>query len=76
MYWEIVELETGEIALKSVNGNDAPLVTIQFSQQAKEQMHQQHVEIARVMISAGMAVAQQIEEEALEDEQDEDAVVH
>lgn len=78
MYWEIVELENGEIALQAADGDDAPLMTIQFSEQAKDRLQQQHVEIAKVMISAGMAVAQQMDEERLEEEleAEEDAIVH
>jgi hypothetical protein len=70
MIWEITELKSGEIVLQSVDGDSEPLITISFSNDAKDKMQHQQVEIAKVMISAGMSVAQQIEEEIqkMEDE--------
>jgi len=52
--FEIVELENGDVALKRNDGEGEPLVRIVFSNDAKDSFPQQHMEIARAMIEAGV----------------------
>jgi len=52
--FEIVELSDGDIALKRSDGEGEPLVRISFSGDAKASFPQQHLDIARAMIEAGV----------------------
>ncbi len=52
--FEIVELSDGDIALKRSDGDGEPLVRITFSGDAKESFPEQHLEIAKAMIEAGV----------------------
>lgn len=52
--FEIVELSDGDIALKRSDGEGEPLVRITFSGDAKASFPQQHLEIAKAMIEAGV----------------------
>ena len=52
--FEIVELSDGDIALKRSDGEGEPLVRISFSGDAKSSFPQQHLEIAKAMIEAGV----------------------
>jgi hypothetical protein len=52
--FEIVELSDGDIALKRSDGEGEPLVRITFSGDAKSSFPQQHLEIAKAMIEAGV----------------------
>ncbi|RRJ84658.1 hypothetical protein [Aestuariirhabdus litorea] len=54
-YLEIVELPTGEIVLQR-SDDEEPLVTIDFSEEAKLFLQEGHVEVAKAMINAGIAV--------------------
>ncbi len=52
--FEIVELSDGDIALKRSDGEGEPLVRITFSGDAKSSFPEQHLEIAKAMIEAGV----------------------
>jgi hypothetical protein len=52
--FEIVELENGVIALRKVDSEGEPLVRIQFSHDAVQHFPQEHLEIAKAMIEAGV----------------------
>lgn len=64
LVFEVIELAGGEIALQRVDlvGGQEPLVTIRFSHVAKHYLKNQHGEIAKVMIEAGMQAAEQMRE--------------
>ena len=53
MYWEIVELEDGAIALMRED-EEEPVLTIGFSAEARERLAANHIEVAKAMIGAGM----------------------
>jgi hypothetical protein len=77
MYWEIQELGSGKIALKQHNDDGEPLMTLEFSAEAMEKLKGNHLEVAKIMISAGLQYATELlGEEAEFDEEDEDKVVH
>jgi hypothetical protein len=77
MYWEIIELANGEVALRRADSNDDPLLVIRFSDEAKERLKEQRLDVARAMISAGVQVATEIEssEDDVETE-DYTSVIH
>jgi hypothetical protein len=64
LVFEVVELASGEIALQRVDrvGGQEPLVTIRFSHEARHYLKNQHGEIARVMIEAGMQAVEQMQD--------------
>lgn len=79
MYWEIIELGNGDIALRKVDSEDEPLLTIRFSDEAKDRLQDQRIDVARAMISAGVQVATDIE--SLDEDEElameaEDAILH
>lgn len=79
MYWEIIELGNGDVALRKVDSEDEPLLTIRFSDEAKDRLQDQRLDVARAMISAGVQVATDIERLDEDEElalEAEDAVLH
>ncbi|MCH8551050.1 MAG: hypothetical protein LAT62_03870 [Natronospirillum sp.] len=85
MYWEIVELEDGAIALVRED-EDEPVLTIGFSDEARERLASNHMEVAKAMIGAGMDAVEHFtmleeesdsaDEELLLDDRDSHTVVH
>lgn len=76
---EIVQLPSGEIEVRRVSPrgtqSDEPIVKITFSDESKEFLGDAMMEVARVMVQAGLDAVSDImdEMEELEDEQgDED----
>lgn len=61
MFWEIVELEDGDIALVREDETE-PMMKIAFSKEARERLQVNHIEIAKVMIGAGMEAVEQMME--------------
>ncbi len=76
MYWEIIELANGEVALRRADSNDDPLLVIRFSDEAKERLKEQRLDVARAMISAGVQVATEIESGEETEDMDEEMIVH
>lgn len=76
MYWEIIELANGEVALRRADSNDDPLLVIRFSDEAKERLKEQRLDVARAMISAGVQVATEIESGEETDDMDDEVIVH
>ena len=59
---EIVDLGDGEVVLQRVEGDSEPLVSIQFSEEANTYLMGNNLEIAKVMIQAGIEAAAQLAE--------------
>jgi hypothetical protein len=63
-FYEIVEMEDGDIALlKSNDKSDEPLVRVRFSQESNEYLGAARFEVARVMIEAGLDAVADLEEQ-------------
>lgn len=63
-FYEIVELENGEIALqKSSDKNDEPLVKVVFSPESNEYLGDARFEVAKAMIEAGLDAVADMESE-------------
>lgn len=71
MYWEIVELEDGQIALRQVDDQSEPMVTIKFSPEAQARLNDRHIDVARAMFTAGMHFASNMDHFAFEDDDTE-----
>jgi len=80
MYWEIVELDDGQIALRQVDDDSEPMVTIKFSPEARSRLNDRHIDVARAMFTAGMHVASGLDYAAFDDddsmEPDSSSMVH
>ncbi|MEH6556657.1 MAG: hypothetical protein V7459_05485 [Oceanicoccus sp.] len=61
-FLEIVQLASGEIVLRNSDGEGEPLVNIRFSAAAKDYIGDSEVDIAKVMIQAGIQAAAHINE--------------
>ena len=75
--WEIIELDSGELALKKADTQDT-LMTVKLSAALRQQFSDQYVEVAKVMLSAGMQMVSELsEQETLQRNVDfEDQHVH
>ena len=57
---EIVDLGNGEVVLQRVEGDSEPFVSIQFSDEANAYLIGNNLEIAKIMIQAGIEAAAQM----------------
>ena len=64
-FLEIVQLANGEIVLRNSEGEGEPLVNIRFSEESKNYIGDAEVDIAKVMIQAGIQAAAHINEAKL-----------
>ncbi|MBU2863218.1 hypothetical protein KO489_05140 [Reinekea forsetii] len=55
--WEIAQLADGSYVLRSSDEDSAPLVKIQFSADAKENLGELIHDVAKAMIGAGVEMA-------------------
>ena len=71
---EIVDLGDGEVVLQRADDDSEPLVSIQFSEEASAYLMENNLEVAKVMIQAGIqAAAKMAEMSGLEMESSESA---
>ncbi|MDN3639565.1 hypothetical protein QWY82_12230 [Simiduia curdlanivorans] len=66
--YEIIELSTGEIALRRASEDGEPLVVIKFSEESMHFLKEGKYEVAKAMIEAGMEAAGELAVESLETE--------
>lgn len=59
---EIIELANGDIALKRAGEDEDALVTIRFSDEANDYIGDAGVDVAKVMIQAGVQAVEHINE--------------
>lgn len=71
-FLEIVQLKNGDVVLKRSDDEGEPLISICFSDESKSYIGESRIEIAKVMIQAGIqAAAQAFDSEFDEDELEE-----
>ena len=69
---EIVDLGDGEVVLQHADDDSEPLVSIKFSEEASAYLMENNLEVAKVMIQAGIqAAAKMAETSGLEVESSE-----
>lgn len=71
-YLELVELPNGDIVLQRSEGDDKPIVTIRFSNEARDHISGSHLELAKVMIQAGLEAAQLMSDDLPFDDEEGD----
>ncbi|MAY34754.1 hypothetical protein [Litorivivens sp.] len=67
-YLELVELPNGDIVLQRSDDDGEPLVVISFSEESRQFMAVPPLEVARAMIQAGIQVASESPDIAIEEE--------
>ena len=78
-FLEIVELPSGEIVLRrsDAEGEEVPLLTMQFSDEAKMYLQEDYLRVAKAMFDAGMQeVADITRPTASNSDMAEDRVLH
>ncbi|PRB82184.1 hypothetical protein [Pseudomonas sp. MYb185] len=75
-FLEIIELADGTVALRRPDEQGKPLLTIEFSEEARDFLQGNYVEVAKAMIGAGMQMAGQIMDEDPDLEFDQQRVLH
>lgn len=68
--YEIVVLPDGEVVLQRSNAKDEPLIRISFSDEAVLYLGDSSVDIARIMIDAGIEAVEQLSFESVSVEGD------
>lgn len=61
---EIVDLANGDIVLQREGGDNKPMVTIRFSEEANALMPLMRLEVAKAMIQAGIQAFAELSEQA------------
>lgn len=69
-FFEIVQLNNGDYALRRVDDDSAPLVKISFSPEAREMLEDRDMSVAKAMIAAGIEAAGDISQ-GIDFEEDE-----
>jgi len=64
--YEIIELSTGEIALRRASEDGEPLVVIKFSEESMHFLKEGKYEVTKAMIEAGMEAAGELAVDSLE----------
>jgi hypothetical protein len=59
---EILDLGGGEVVLQRADDDSEPLVSIRFSEEASNYLMENNLEVAKVMIQAGIQAAAKIAE--------------
>ena len=59
---EIVDLGDGEVVLQRADDDSEPLLSIQFSEEASAYLMENNLEVAKVMIQAGIQAAAKMAE--------------
>lgn len=54
MFLEIIELGDGQIALRRADSDDEPIMRISFSDDVKAQLKDECIDVAKVMLTAGI----------------------
>ncbi|MGI9274380.1 MAG: hypothetical protein ACR2PT_05925 [Endozoicomonas sp.] len=76
-FLEIVELPSGEIVLRRTDAEGEPLLTMNFSDEAKMYLQDEYLQVAKVMFDAGMKeVARLTRPQSADEEQSENRVLH
>ena len=71
--YEIVELPNGDVALQRANEKGEPLVSIRFSKESLHILNGAKLDVAKVMIEAGLGAASEASDPSQEEWQDDDS---
>lgn len=70
MFLEIIELDDGQIALRRADSNDEPIMRISFSDDVREQLDDECIDVAKVMLTAGIHMISDMSANAAANEND------
>lgn len=72
--FEIVVLANGEVALQRANDEREPLIRIAFSDEVQDFLEEAKIDVAKVMIDAGIELFEQLGSDLLQIEEGETLV--
>ena len=77
-FLEVIEMEGGGFALKRMDDEGEPLVTLNFSKEVIEFLGEHHAAVAKAMIGAGVQAAGAVTKAVMDadEKQDENRVLH
>ncbi|MDX2463641.1 MAG: hypothetical protein QNK31_03950 [Porticoccus sp.] len=67
--FEIVVLPNGDVALQRANDKDEPLIRITFSAEVQDFLEEAKIDVAKVMIDAGIELFEQMGSDILQIEE-------
>lgn len=70
MFLEIVELDDGQIALRRADSDDEPIMRITFSEEVRDQLDDDYIDVAKVMMTAGIHMITDLNGKALSETPD------
>ena len=74
---EIIELEDGDLAIRHANSDAEPMIKVNFSEALRDQLDEHYLEVARVMLTAGIQMAAESGLDLTEqDEPEQEPVLH
>lgn len=83
MFLEIIELDDGQIALRRADSDDEPIMRISFSEDVRQQLDDECIDVAKVMLTAGIHMISDLnvkateQPESLDEPEDESArIIH
>ena len=71
MVLEIIELEDGELAIRNADSDAEPMIKVNFSEELKDELSGQYLEVARVMLTAGIQMVAESAIDLAENEEPE-----
>ena len=66
MFLEIIELDDGQIALRRADSEDEPIMRISFSDDVREQLDDECIDVAKVRLTAGIHMISDLNGKAVE----------
>ncbi|SEQ37908.1 hypothetical protein SAMN03080615_01288 [Amphritea atlantica] len=66
MFLEIIELDDGQIALRRADSDDEPIMRISFSDSVREQLEEECIDVAKVMLTAGIHMISDLNGKAID----------
>lgn len=66
MFLEIIELDDGQIALRRADSDDEPIMRISFSEDVRQQLDDECIDVAKVMLTAGIHMISDLNVKATE----------
>ncbi|MCV6611099.1 MAG: hypothetical protein OIF55_10055 [Amphritea sp.] len=74
MFLEIVEMDDGQIALRRADSDDEPIMRITFSDEVREQLDEEYIDVAKVMMTAGIHMISDLNVKSEEERSDSEPV--
>lgn len=71
MVLEIIELENGELAIRNADSDAEPMIKVNFSEELRDKLSGEYLDVARVMLTAGIQMVAESGLDLVENEEPE-----